>query len=196
MAEFQRLLKNLPLCPKSPDRCNASETFMSINGTCNNLKNPTWGMSAAVERRLLPAAYSDRILHGGPESSGLDSTRTEGLSYALSALQSQKTDRYRLEALLITLLRQLLFFKLLPRLSASITSSRHATVAAAVTEDATVAAAVTEDATVAAAVTEDATTSQKTPQSKQPSQKTPQSQQTSQKTPQSQQLSQKTQTMT
>ncbi|XP_052234492.1 myeloperoxidase-like isoform X1 [Dreissena polymorpha] len=70
VAEFKRLLKNLPLCPKSPVRCNPRETFRSINGTCNNLKNPTWGMSGVAERRLLPAAYDDGL--NLPRSRGID----------------------------------------------------------------------------------------------------------------------------
>ncbi|XP_052237798.1 myeloperoxidase-like [Dreissena polymorpha] len=41
-----------------------------INGTCNNLKNPTWGMSRAAQRRLLPAAYDDGL--NLPRSLGID----------------------------------------------------------------------------------------------------------------------------
>ncbi|KAH3751770.1 hypothetical protein DPMN_186340 [Dreissena polymorpha] len=57
VAEFQRHLKDLPLCSKTTVQCDAKQRFRFINGTCNNLKNPTWGMSRAAQRRLLPAAY-------------------------------------------------------------------------------------------------------------------------------------------
>ncbi|KAH3748072.1 hypothetical protein DPMN_182509 [Dreissena polymorpha] len=43
--------------------CNADDRFRSINGTCNNLNNPTWGMAGAAQRRLLPAAYGEEKIN-------------------------------------------------------------------------------------------------------------------------------------
>ncbi|KAH3747976.1 hypothetical protein DPMN_182412 [Dreissena polymorpha] len=59
VSEFSRLLTDLPGCPNTTVTCNDDDGFRSINGTCNNLKNPTWGMAGAAQRRLLPAAYDD-----------------------------------------------------------------------------------------------------------------------------------------
>ncbi|KAH3822386.1 hypothetical protein DPMN_124164 [Dreissena polymorpha] len=56
VTEFQRLLKDLPVCPQPTGQCNANANFRTIYGTCNNLDNPAWGMAGAAQRRLLPAA--------------------------------------------------------------------------------------------------------------------------------------------
>ncbi|KAH3858557.1 peroxidasin homolog pxn-2-like [Dreissena polymorpha] len=70
VSEFSRLLTDLPGCPNTTVMCNADDRFRSINGTCNNLNNPTWGMAGAAQRRLLPAAYDDGL--NLPRSLGID----------------------------------------------------------------------------------------------------------------------------
>ncbi|XP_069134338.1 chorion peroxidase-like [Argopecten irradians] len=45
---------NLPLI-----RCNPTAPYRTIDGTCNNLQNPTWGASMKPQLRYLPPAYDD-----------------------------------------------------------------------------------------------------------------------------------------
>lgn len=42
-----------------PSRCNAFLHFRSIDGTCNNLRNPTWGAAYEPYRRLAGHNYGD-----------------------------------------------------------------------------------------------------------------------------------------
>ncbi|KAG7153626.1 Chorion peroxidase-like 1 [Homarus americanus] len=44
-----------------PSPCNPASKYRSVDGTCNNLKNPTWGASFTPFRRALPADYGDGV---------------------------------------------------------------------------------------------------------------------------------------
>lgn len=41
--------------------CNSSAKYRTFNGSCNNLRIPTWGASETPHLRLLNADYSDGI---------------------------------------------------------------------------------------------------------------------------------------
>lgn len=41
--------------------CDPYSPYRSLNGSCNNLKNPTWGMANSPYRRITPAEYDDSI---------------------------------------------------------------------------------------------------------------------------------------
>jgi hypothetical protein len=41
--------------------CDRSYPYRMIDGTCNNLENPRWGMSKSPFKRLLHAAYEDSV---------------------------------------------------------------------------------------------------------------------------------------
>ncbi|GLV32003.1 Peroxinectin-like [Carabus blaptoides fortunei] len=56
-----------PLCPKEADR------FRSVDGSCNNVMEPSWGVALTPYTRLLPPSYADGIwtprtskVHGQP----------------------------------------------------------------------------------------------------------------------------------
>lgn len=42
-------------------RCTANAKYRTFNGSCNNLKTPTWGAANTPFLRLLNAEYSDGI---------------------------------------------------------------------------------------------------------------------------------------
>ena len=42
-------------------QCNPNAPFRTINGTCNNLRNPSFGAASTPFNRLLPADYGDGI---------------------------------------------------------------------------------------------------------------------------------------
>ncbi|XP_071545466.1 LOW QUALITY PROTEIN: salivary peroxidase/catechol oxidase-like [Panulirus ornatus] len=55
-----------PYCDKGllrphPGPCNSLSRYRSVDGTCNNLKNPTWGASFTPFRRALPPDYGDGV---------------------------------------------------------------------------------------------------------------------------------------
>ncbi|XP_063226518.1 peroxidase-like [Bacillus rossius redtenbacheri] len=45
---------------ESPARCEA-DSYRPLDGSCNNLRNPTWGMTSTTFRRALPARYADGL---------------------------------------------------------------------------------------------------------------------------------------
>lgn len=50
-------------CPYDEVQCpNSNSTFRTINGSCNNLKNPSWGMTNTALHRLNPPKYSNGML--------------------------------------------------------------------------------------------------------------------------------------
>ncbi|XP_025417048.1 peroxidase-like [Sipha flava] len=50
--------------------CNSSSKYRTFNGTCNNLKTPSWGASETPHLRLLNADYSDGIYQFRQQSNG------------------------------------------------------------------------------------------------------------------------------
>lgn len=52
-----------PICTmKNNIKCQKSR-YRTINGTCNNLRNPTWGVTTNTYRRILPSKYGDGMYH-------------------------------------------------------------------------------------------------------------------------------------
>ena len=45
-------------CPPQP-ACDTKNKFRTPDGSCNNLKNPKYGMSATPLKRLMPSKYDD-----------------------------------------------------------------------------------------------------------------------------------------
>ncbi|KAK4882080.1 hypothetical protein RN001_005399 [Aquatica leii] len=56
-------------CAQSPEFCPAA-IYRSYDGSCNNLKNPTWGASQTPYGRLLPPKYGDGISSAALAKSG------------------------------------------------------------------------------------------------------------------------------
>lgn len=48
-----------PMCQLAPPVCDPSARYRTIDGSCNNLRNPTWGMTGSLFNRLIPAKYAD-----------------------------------------------------------------------------------------------------------------------------------------
>ncbi|XP_054713172.1 peroxidase-like [Uloborus diversus] len=55
--------KEVSSCSDQPISCYYAEysKYRTIDGSCNNLRNPTWGKSDICLRRVLPFDYADRI---------------------------------------------------------------------------------------------------------------------------------------
>lgn len=47
-------------CLQKPE-CDPNYPYRTIDGSCNNLRNPSWGQSMTQFNRLLPPEYSDGI---------------------------------------------------------------------------------------------------------------------------------------
>ncbi|XP_077969195.1 salivary peroxidase/catechol oxidase-like [Styela clava] len=56
-------------CTTRKVQCPSYQPFPLVDGTCNNLKHPTWGATNTHLPRLLPAEYSDS--RGKPRSNGV-----------------------------------------------------------------------------------------------------------------------------
>ncbi|CAF0930096.1 unnamed protein product [Brachionus calyciflorus] len=61
---------DLQYCPFVTVKCNINDIYRSVNGSCNNLKNPLIGAANTPYKRVLPPAYDD----------GFNSPRTRALS--------------------------------------------------------------------------------------------------------------------
>ncbi|CAL4122234.1 unnamed protein product, partial [Meganyctiphanes norvegica] len=49
------------MCPVQPKCPNPNAKYRTADGSCNNIRNPHWGMSETPLRRLLPPKYEDGI---------------------------------------------------------------------------------------------------------------------------------------
>ncbi|CAL4113680.1 unnamed protein product [Meganyctiphanes norvegica] len=49
------------MCPVKPRCQNPNSKYRTADGSCNNIRNPDWGMSQTALRRLLPPKYEDCI---------------------------------------------------------------------------------------------------------------------------------------
>lgn len=49
-------------CSPRSKRCDQNDIYYSMDGSCNNLKIPSWGQAGTAFVRLLPANYSDGTL--------------------------------------------------------------------------------------------------------------------------------------
>lgn len=56
---YLQQLRNCFLPPILTTKCNASERYRNLDGMCNNLKNPLWGIAGSPLVRLMKANYSD-----------------------------------------------------------------------------------------------------------------------------------------
>ncbi|KAK8765816.1 hypothetical protein V5799_031572 [Amblyomma americanum] len=72
------------VCPvQTPSSCDPRKPYREPDGSCNNLKNPTWGQAYACERRLLPAAYQDGISEPRAALSGRPLPNARRVSYKM-----------------------------------------------------------------------------------------------------------------
>ncbi|XP_069997524.1 salivary peroxidase/catechol oxidase [Penaeus vannamei] len=69
-----------------PSRCNAFLHFRSIDGTCNNLRNPTWGAAYEPYRRLAGHNYGDGISSLPTASDGAELPTARLVSLAVGSL--------------------------------------------------------------------------------------------------------------
>ncbi|KAG8035072.1 hypothetical protein G9C98_001562 [Cotesia typhae] len=71
-------------CDSSPPiTCTQKLPYRTIDGSCNNLENPGWGMANTRYARLLPPIYSDGIWQPAVAKSGRALPRSRLLSYTL-----------------------------------------------------------------------------------------------------------------
>ena len=47
------------MCPFRNPTCDPTSRYRTIDGSCNNLRNPLWGRSETPFERELPPVYSD-----------------------------------------------------------------------------------------------------------------------------------------
>lgn len=63
MAFELQLLGDQSVCEASQDEeeieCDPLAPYRTIDGTCNNLENPTWGATFTPLRRAAPTDYGD-----------------------------------------------------------------------------------------------------------------------------------------
>lgn len=52
-----------------PSTCDFESKYRSADGSCNNVRNPGWGMAGNIQQRVLPNAYDDNL--GLPRIKGL-----------------------------------------------------------------------------------------------------------------------------
>ncbi|KAJ1520516.1 hypothetical protein ONE63_003639 [Megalurothrips usitatus] len=48
-------------CVAPPAACQKTAAYRTIDGSCNNLRRPTWGMAGTRYARLVPAKYADGV---------------------------------------------------------------------------------------------------------------------------------------
>ncbi|XP_066995307.2 peroxidase isoform X2 [Anabrus simplex] len=68
--------------PVVPGVCN-KEKYRSIDGSCNNLKNPGWGMPRTTYNRVKPAKYGDGVQHPPLSVSGKPLASARLISYTV-----------------------------------------------------------------------------------------------------------------
>ncbi|XP_053373326.1 peroxidase-like [Mercenaria mercenaria] len=72
--KVKRKRRAVPLdkeCEQSELTCQPDEQFRTMDGSCNNLANPRWGMSNRLQNRLLKNVYDDD--KGAPRAEGCNS---------------------------------------------------------------------------------------------------------------------------
>ncbi|KAL4224794.1 hypothetical protein ACF0H5_015490 [Mactra antiquata] len=67
-SNFQTI-HNVPVvCHVTSRVCNHDNKYRTLDGSCNNVENPTWGRAIIAQRRVLPNAYDDGF--GQPRTRG------------------------------------------------------------------------------------------------------------------------------
>lgn len=56
---FPSLISGKHTCATGDGNCDRNSRERLLDGSCNNIKNPSWGSAGALFTRLLPAAYHD-----------------------------------------------------------------------------------------------------------------------------------------
>lgn len=54
---------NSDKCKPPPPKCDPNSYLYTIDGSCNNLKNPQWGQAQTLFPTMLPQNYSDSKLY-------------------------------------------------------------------------------------------------------------------------------------
>jgi len=79
-------------CPTQSSRCLKNAKYRTIDGSCNNEENTSWGKSNTALQRLLPPEYEDGV--DSPRITGLPSPRA--VSTATISSQSKENSKYTL----------------------------------------------------------------------------------------------------
>jgi len=79
-------------CPASPSRCIKNAKYRTIDGSCNNPENSSWGRSNTALQRLLPPDYEDGL--ESPRTTGLPSARV--VSTATISSEGKENKKYTL----------------------------------------------------------------------------------------------------
>ncbi|XP_045178749.2 peroxidase-like protein isoform X2 [Mercenaria mercenaria] len=86
-----------------PSNCDFSSTYRNADGSCNNRRNPEWGMAGSVQRRVLSNDYDDNL--GSPRTKGfrgrsLPNSRTvSNTVHCSSTFQETRSDRLTLHVM-------------------------------------------------------------------------------------------------
>ncbi|KAA0203707.1 Peroxidase-like [Hyalella azteca] len=69
-------------CPEEPYCGEKEEYYRTIDGSCNNIRNPRWGQAKTALNRILPAHYEDGVFEprGGISGRQLPSARVVSIS--------------------------------------------------------------------------------------------------------------------
>ena len=87
MADYR--LKKDGKCPVDAT-CNQEDKFRSLDGSCNNLKNPMFGKVFTPVQRILPNAYKDHIMIPRKAKSGSPLPSARLVSTKLTSVDKKK----------------------------------------------------------------------------------------------------------